>query len=132
MPSFGVGTAGRWSSLIPPDERTDVPSYRPPSSCAHHVVGHVLSAGDEVARGHEAPVVRLVGRPRSAERVVVTGRETRWLRGSLGRERVVHLERIEDLRLDVALVRLSGDRLHDEAQNRVVDGAVLVLRANRC
>ena len=96
------------------------------------VVAHVLGVGDEVPGRDEPTVVGEVGRSRPAEPVAIAGGEAVMLGRRRGRERAAHLQGVEDLRLDVALVGAPGDRLHDQPQDCVVDGAVLVGLADRC
>ena len=95
------------------------------------VVGHILTARDQVTRRTQAAVVSQIGGYGLAEPVAVAAGQTVRLRFGLRGIGCMHIKRDEDVFLHVVLEGLSGNCLDDQPQDGVVDGAVLVRLANR-
>ena len=95
------------------------------------VVGHILTARDEVTSRTQAAVVRQIGGYGLAEPVAIAAGQAVRLRFGLGGIGCAHVQRAEDVFLHIVLEGLSGNRLDDQPQDGVVDGAVLVRLANR-
>ena len=95
------------------------------------VAGHVLRAGAEAAGTQAASIEGQLGGDGEAVPVAVARGQAVLPRLGPRRVGVAHLQRVEDVLLDVGLVGLPRDRLHDHAQRPVVGVAVLPGRAHR-
>jgi hypothetical protein len=94
-------------------------------------VAQVLGAGNQIAAWHVRCVVAAVDRHSQTEEPLIALGQAVLLGGLFGCETMMHLQRGEDVLLHVALKRLAGNRLDDQAEHTVVATAILMLATDR-